>query len=116
MDQLKDTLKQFRSMGGNNDDSAQISQAEDFEAKSKAYRFDPDNVMPHEVQQQLLALLKWHDSTLRDISKMVEMIPGLTDLIDNLSNALTAYVYTVIAPYVTVSCLFSIPNHVTYCL
>ena len=93
------------------------------QAQAKAYHFDPDNVAPPEVRQQLWNLLKWRDNIYRDIIKKIEMIPGLSELIDNLTNALNAcksfrtiglgsepdtdrrsalVVYTVLAPYVTV--------------
>ena len=40
------------------------------QAQSQAYRFDPDNIAPPEVQHQLLALLKWRDGVYRDILKV----------------------------------------------
>ncbi|KAG7452166.1 Het-C-domain-containing protein [Guyanagaster necrorhizus] len=93
------TLKKILSkVGGGND---KISQGEQLQAQSQAYHFNPDNVAPPEVQKQLLDLLRWRDDVYRDIIAKVEMVPGLSDLIDELSNALTAYVYTVIAPWLT---------------
>lgn len=67
-----------------------MNAADDMEAKSKAYNFDPDNIAPPEVQQQLWELLKWRDNIYRDIIKKIEMVPGLSDLIENLTNALNA--------------------------
>lgn len=103
MEALKSILSKFKKSGGDNDENAQADQAEDFKQKSEAYNFDPDNVMPPEVQKQLFEILKWRDGVYRDILQKINMIPGLSDLLDNLSNALNAYVYTVLAPYVTVS-------------
>ena len=74
---------------GGGDDKAQ--QAE--EMKAKAYNFNPDYVAPKEVQEQLFAILKWRDEAYRDIMKKIEMIPGLGDLIDQLTNALNACAY-----------------------
>lgn len=71
-------------------DGDKISQGEDLQAKSQAYDFDPDNIAPPEVQKQLLDLLKWRDDLYRDIIKKIEMVPGLSDLVDELSNALNA--------------------------
>lgn len=103
-------------LGGSGDDDAQ--QAEDI--KNKAYNFDPDAVAPKEVQEQLFAVLKWRDGIFRDITTKIQMIPGLEDLIDQLTNALNACmfpsllagrgctelyaidVYTVLAPWLTV--------------
>ena len=58
--------------------------------QAKAYQFNPDNIMPPEVQRQLLQLLRWRDDIYRDILKKIEMIPGLESLIDALTNALNA--------------------------
>lgn len=82
--------------------SEKVDETEDLQQKSKAYTFNPDDVAPPEVQQQLFSVLKWRDSVYREILKKIEMIPGLSDLIDELTNALNAYVYTVIAPWITV--------------
>ncbi|RPD82107.1 heterokaryon incompatibility Het-C [Lentinus tigrinus ALCF2SS1-7] len=95
---LRDIISKL-PIGGGDDDK--MGQADDMQAKAKAYNFDPDNVAPPEVREQLWQLLKWRDDIYRDIIKKIEMIPGLSDLIENLTNALNAFVYTVLAPYVT---------------
>ena len=56
--------------------------------QSQAYNFNPNNVAPPEVQKKLLDLLKWHDDIMRDIHKKMEMVPGLTTLLEEFSNAL----------------------------
>lgn len=86
IDNLKNLLSKL-PIGGN---AADTSEAEDLSEKSKAYEFNPDDVAPPEVQQQLLELLKWRDGVYRDILSKIEMIPGLEDLIDTLTNALNA--------------------------
>lgn len=58
--------------------------------QAKAYHFDPDNVAPPEVREQMWQLLRWRDNVYRDIIKKIEMVPGLSDLIENLTNALNA--------------------------
>lgn len=75
-------------MGGG---SAQAQQAQDL--KQKAFDFDPDKYAPKEAQEQFLALLKWRDGVYRDITKKIEMVPGLSDLLDQLTNALNACEY-----------------------
>lgn len=67
-----------------------MDQGANLQQQSKAYNFNPDNIAPPEVQQQLTALLTWHDSFYRDILKKIEAIPGLTDVVDNITNALNA--------------------------
>ena len=92
--QGNDTIGNLRSIisklpiGGVDDDK--MGEADDMEAKAKAYNFDPDNVAPPEVREQLWQLLKWRDDIYRDIIKKIEMVPGLSDLIENLTNALNA--------------------------
>lgn len=56
--------------------------------QAKAYDFNPDNIAPPDVQRQLLDLLKWHDDILKSVIEKIEMIPGLSKLIDEFSNAL----------------------------
>ncbi|KAH9178845.1 Het-C-domain-containing protein [Lactarius sanguifluus] len=94
---LKDVLSKIPQGGG----SSQMDEAESLQAESKAYHFDPDNVAPPEVQKRLLAMLKWHDDVVRSVSEKIEAIPGLETLLDNLSDALNAYVYTVLAPWLS---------------
>ena len=67
-----------------------MDEAESLQAESKAYRFNPDNIAPPEVQQRLWALLKWRDGVFRNVSKKIEAIPGLESLLDSLSDALNA--------------------------
>ncbi|KAF8921834.1 heterokaryon incompatibility protein Het-C-domain-containing protein [Mucidula mucida] len=92
-------LKSILGKIGGGDDK--MSQGEELQAQSQAYNFNPDDIAPPEVQKQLFDLLKWRDGLYRDIIKKIEMIPGLSDLMDEMSNALNAYVYTVIAPWLT---------------
>ncbi|KAF8273017.1 Het-C-domain-containing protein [Lactarius quietus] len=94
---LKTVLSKIPNGGG----ASQMDQAESLQADSKAYRFNPDNVAPPDVQKRLWALLKWRDGVFRSVSEKIESIPGLETLIDNLTDALNAYVYTVLAPWLS---------------
>ncbi|CDO73164.1 hypothetical protein BN946_scf185007.g219 [Trametes cinnabarina] len=87
-------------IGGSGADS-KMDQASSMQEQAKAYRFDPNNVAPPEVREQLWQLLKWRDSIYKDIIEKIELIPGLSDLIDGLTNALNAVVYTILAPYIS---------------
>ncbi|KAF8167442.1 heterokaryon incompatibility protein Het-C-domain-containing protein [Crassisporium funariophilum] len=84
-------------IGGGGDDK--LNKGEQIQQQAQGYHFNPDNVAPPEVQQQLLDVLKWHDDVMRDIIKKIEMVPGLENLLDEFSNALNAYIYTILAPY-----------------
>lgn len=105
---------------GGSDDEEKVSQADDMKEKAKAYQFNPDEIMPPDVQAQLMQLLRWRDDIYRDVLKKIAMVPGLDSLIDALTNALNAckilvafylmnaaqdnfaVVYTILAPYLTV--------------
>ena len=67
-----------------------MGEADNMQAQAKAYRFDPNNVAPPEVREQLWKLLTWRDNIYRDIIKKIQMVPGLEELIENLTNALNA--------------------------
>jgi hypothetical protein len=64
---LKSVLSKVPLGGG----SSEMDQAESMQAESKAYRFNPDNVAPPEVQKRLWALLKWRDGVFRNVSKKI---------------------------------------------
>ncbi|KAJ3810678.1 Het-C-domain-containing protein [Lentinula aff. lateritia] len=83
------------------DSEEKMNEAEELQQESKAYNFDPDDIAPPDVQKRLLEMLAWRDGVFRWITAKIEMIPGLSSLIDELMNALNAYVYTVIAPWLT---------------
>ena len=90
MEGLKDILGKLASLSGGGDSDSQMSHAEEMKRKSEAYHFDPDQALPPQVVNDLKEVLRFHDDVLRDIIKKMEMVPGLTDLIDGLSNALNA--------------------------
>jgi hypothetical protein len=83
---IKDILSKL-PIGGGDD---RMSQGEQMQEQSKAYHVDPNNIAPPEVQRQLLDLLKWRDGVYRDVVKTIEMVPGLENLVDELSLALNA--------------------------
>lgn len=78
---------------GGSDADDKMGEADNMQEQAKAYHFDPDNVAPPEVRERLWKLLNWRDNVYRDIIKKIEMVPGLSDLIDNLTNALNACAY-----------------------
>jgi len=99
LDGLKNILGKLKSLGGGNNDS-QMGQAEEMKRKSEAYHFDPNQALPPDVVKDLKEVLKFHDDVLRSVIKKMEMIPGLTDLVDALSNALNACELLFLCPVV----------------
>ena len=68
--------------------SSQMQQGEQLQAESKTYRFDPKNIAPPQIQQKLWALLKWRDGIYRSVTNLIDSVPGLESLIDNLGESL----------------------------
>ena len=75
---------------GGSEGEEKVSQADVMKEQAKAYQFNPDDIMPPDVQAQLLQLLRWRDDIYRDVLKKIAMVPGLESLIDALTNALNA--------------------------
>ncbi|KAI9444928.1 Het-C-domain-containing protein [Lactarius indigo] len=96
-------LSQKIDDASNADQSSALSvlKSSHYKLSQRRITFDPDNIAPPEVQKRLLALLKWHDGVVRSVSEKIEAIPGLETLIDNLTDAINAYVYTVLAPWLS---------------
>jgi len=95
---LRGILGQIPSGGG---DNKQDAMNKGDEIRAKAFNFNPDDVAPEEVQQQFLEILKWHDQVMHDITETIQNIPGLESLLDDLTNAMNAYVYTTLEPWLT---------------
>lgn len=82
---LANLLSKIPTGGGANS----MEQTEEIHHAAQAYHFNPDNVCPPEVQQQLIATLRWRDNLFRNISKGIEAIPGLSNMLEELSLALS---------------------------
>ncbi|QRW12015.1 heterokaryon incompatibility protein Het-C protein [Ceratobasidium sp. AG-Ba] len=85
--------------GGGDDKQNAMNQGD--EIRNKAFNFNPDDVAPEDVQRQFLEILKWHDQVMHDITKTIQNIPGLESLLEDLTNAMNAYVYTTLEPWLT---------------
>jgi len=95
---LRLILGQIPSGGG---DDKQNAMNQGDEIRAKAFNLNPDDVAPEEVQQQFLEILKWHDQVMHDITETIQKIPGLESLLEDLTNAMNAYVYTTLEPFLT---------------
>ena len=113
---LQGILGKLKALGGSDSDS-QMNQAEEMKRKSEAYHFNPNEALPREVVKNLREVLKFHDDVMRSIIKKIEMIPGLSDLLDGLSNALNACEQVCVSfatlPLTSVSKSYIQPSHHT---
>ena len=58
--------------------------------KNKVYDFNPGDLAPEELQRLMWNVLEWRDAVYREILKKIEMVPGLSELVDELTDALNA--------------------------
>ncbi|KAJ5481000.1 hypothetical protein N7539_006894 [Penicillium diatomitis] len=88
----------------------QAGKMDDFKNQSNQARQDAQNFRPHDpeewveyvdnVQKQIYPVLQWHDELLKSINEAIEKIPVLPDLIENIQDQITVFVFSVIAPYI----------------
>jgi hypothetical protein len=92
---------------GGNDESGKVDelQANANAAQMQNMHISPKN--PEEftrqaalIAKQIYPALKFHDDIMRTISEAIEQIPVLPDLIEQLSEAISIFVFSLIAPFV----------------
>lgn len=59
------------------------------ELNNNAVNFDPSQFTTAQVQQQLWEALVWRDGIMREIERVIENVPGLQNLVDQLTEAIT---------------------------
>ena len=94
-------------LGDSND---QTGQMDDFKSKADDAKHDSENISPREpeewalyldnVQKQVYPVLEWHDNLLKRINEAIEKIPVLPELIEQIQDQITIFVFSVLAPYV----------------
>ena len=58
--------------------------------KQKAYDFNPNDVAPEEIQHFLWHILEWRDTFYKDILMGIDKIPGLSTLLEEITDTLNA--------------------------
>ncbi|KAJ6121439.1 hypothetical protein N7512_003904 [Penicillium capsulatum] len=92
------------------DTDAEAGKMDDFKAKADDARHNSQNVSPREpeewtqyldnVHKQIYPVLEWHDELLKTINQAIEKIPVLPDLIEQIQDQITIFVFSILAPYV----------------
>lgn len=106
---IQDLLNKIPS-GLIGDSDAQAGQMDDFQAKADDARHNNQNITPREpeewtryledVQKQIYPVLEWHDQLLKAINEAIEKIPVLPELIEQIQDQITVFVFSILAPYV----------------
>ncbi|KAJ5341916.1 hypothetical protein N7541_011040 [Penicillium brevicompactum] len=94
-------------LGDSND---QTDKMDDFKNKADDARHDSQEINPREpeewtlylnnVQKQIYPVLEWHDNLLKRINEAIEKIPVLPELIEQIQDQITVFVFSILAPYV----------------
>ncbi|KAG8965532.1 hypothetical protein FRC03_000442, partial [Tulasnella sp. 419] len=96
---LQALISQIPASGSGASPQEQMQKGE--EIKQSQLNLDPDKIAPEDLQKRLWDILVWRDNLMRDISNVVEHIPGLSGLLDKISLALMEYVFTTVEPWLT---------------
>jgi len=95
---IKDLLKQLK-IGGSDDLGAQ---ATNLEQQSEAKKHEPWGISNGGagIKREIMPFLEWHDKIMKAINEVLESIPGLTALVEKLSEAVSVFVFSLLAPYI----------------
>ncbi|OJD22728.1 hypothetical protein ACJ73_05920 [Blastomyces percursus] len=82
----------------------------EFQSNAESTKQRNENITPREpeawatymndVHQQMYPLLEWHDNLMKSINEAIDKIPVLPELIEQVQEQITVFVFSVMAPYV----------------
>ncbi|KAB8214448.1 heterokaryon incompatibility protein Het-C-domain-containing protein [Aspergillus novoparasiticus] len=92
------------------DSEAQANKMEEFKTQSEYTKQYSQDVSPREpeewtcylegVHQKIYPVLEWHDEIIKSINTAIEKIPVLPELVEQIQDYITVFVFSVLAPYV----------------
>ncbi|KAF2968083.1 hypothetical protein GQX73_g5528 [Xylaria multiplex] len=92
---------------GDNDEKQKMN---DIQSNAQAAQLENTSISPREpeeftryaqqVFQQIMPAIEFHDDLMKSISKAIEKIPILPQIIEQLEEQLSMWVFTIIAPFV----------------
>lgn len=105
---LKDLLSKIPSgLFGNKDE---VSKVDEVEANATAAQMNQVRVSPRrpeeftirmqEVAKDIYPIIEWHDEIMLGITEAIENIPVLPDILEQLQEQLSIFVFSLIAPFV----------------
>jgi len=90
-------------------DSDHKGKADQLQANSQAAQMQNLNISPkepeevtrqvNEISKQIYPILEFHDNIVKSISEAVEKIPVLPDLIEQIQNQVSLFVFSLLAPF-----------------
>ncbi|OCK85515.1 Het-C-domain-containing protein [Lepidopterella palustris CBS 459.81] len=105
---IKDLLNQLPSgLFGGKDEAGK---ADELQANSQAAHMQNMHISPkepeavtkqmQEIVKQVYPIMEWHDEIMQSITEFIEKIPILPDLIEQLQDQLSIFVFSLLAPFV----------------
>ncbi|RAQ47021.1 cell cycle control protein TINC [Aspergillus flavus] len=92
------------------DSEAQANKMEEFKTQSENAKQYSQDVSPRELEewtcyleglhQKIYPVLEWHDEIIKSINSAIEKIPVLPELVEQIQDHITVFVFSVLAPYV----------------
>ncbi|KIV95756.1 hypothetical protein PV10_03372 [Exophiala mesophila] len=104
---LRDLLNKIPSgvFGGKDE----VGKADELQQNAQAQQMSNVRISPrqpeewanylNDVQKQIYPIIQWHDEVMQSITRTVEKIPILPDLIERLQEEVNKYVFSLLAPY-----------------
>jgi uncharacterized membrane protein YgcG len=92
---VQDLLGMLAKVPGGGGDSV----SRDLQDVSRGPATDPANMSPQEMYANLWKILELRDRIMKGIEGTIEKIPGLSSLVEKLTNELNVFVFTLIEPY-----------------
>ncbi|WWC85344.1 uncharacterized protein L201_000207 [Kwoniella dendrophila CBS 6074] len=97
-----DTLRQlfFSLPGGEgNDMSRDLDGIQNMRAGQPG-GVDPSNMSPQELHDTLWKILSFRDSVMKRVENTIDRIPGLSGLVEKISNSVSVFIITTLEPFV----------------
>ncbi|GAA6002538.1 hypothetical protein JCM10207_001169 [Rhodosporidiobolus poonsookiae] len=95
-----DTLRKmlFDIPGQSDGLSRDMNDIEDIRSRASAGQLD--NMSPQELHATLWKVLTFRDNVVKSIENTIEKIPGLSSLVEKITNSVNAFVFTTIEPMI----------------
>ncbi|WVN85209.1 uncharacterized protein L203_100354 [Cryptococcus depauperatus CBS 7841] len=97
-----DTLRQlfFSIPGGGGDDMTREMDGIQNMRAGQPGGVDPSNMNPQELHATIWQILSFRDSVMKKIENTIDRIPGLSGLVEKISNSVSVFIITTLEPFV----------------
>ncbi|KIR24943.1 heterokaryon incompatibility protein HET-C [Cryptococcus deuterogattii LA55] len=97
-----DTLRQlfFSIPGGEGDSMTRDMEGIQNMRAGQPGGVDPSTMSPQELHQTIWQILSFRDSVMKKIENTIDRIPGLSGLVEKISNSVSVFIITTLEPFV----------------